>query len=88
MCPSLDLPECDATETCLLNPIEDPCERYDFGDKNPEEFEKMKLKFEDYRKQVVPPLNKPKDECANPKFYDGNWVPWLDSNKNPSKSGK
>lgn len=72
------LPICNPTTPCLFNLNEDPCERYNMAQRNPDVYRRMIAKFEDYRSKVVPPLNKPRDECADPAKWDGEWVNWYD----------
>ncbi len=77
-CPEQSLPLCDVTRTCLFNLKEDPCERYDYSEKQPNTYRTMKEVFESYRTKVVPPRNQPRDPCANPDFYNGFWTNWYD----------
>lgn len=75
---SLNLPACLSNQSCLLNLKEDPCERYDYSSIHPNEYENLKQKFEEYRAKVVQPLNKPRDHCANPEYWNGVWSSWYD----------
>lgn len=78
-CPNLKhLPQCTANHSCLLNLKEDLCERYDYSSLHPREYENLKQKFEEYRSKVVEPLNKPRDHCANPEYWNGVWSSWHD----------
>lgn len=63
---------------CLINLQDDPCEKYNVADNYPEKFQEMQQRFEEYRQKVVPPINKPRDENADPSLWDGVWVNWND----------
>lgn len=73
-----NLPPCDSAGSCLFDLNNDPCERYNVAQLYPEQYKMMKEKFESYRKRVVPPLTKPRDKCANPAKWKGEWVNWYD----------
>lgn len=63
---------------CLINLKADPCERYNVAEDNLHIFQKMQQIFEIHRQRVVPAINKPKDEDADPANWNGVWVNWGD----------
>ena len=63
---------------CLFNIEDDPCEYYNVADKNPDVMKKLLSVLENYKKSMVPPRNKPRDEAADPNAHGGVWTRWRD----------
>ncbi|XP_077531580.1 arylsulfatase B-like [Haemaphysalis longicornis] len=66
-------------EPCLFNIHADPCERENIAEENPQIVRKMAKRLEEYRKTMVPPLNKPPTRRADPRYFDYTWAPYMDS---------
>lgn len=66
-------------EPCLFNVHVDPCERENIAAENPQIVRKMARRLEEYRKTMVPPLNKPPTRKADPRYFDYTWAPYIDS---------
>nr|KAG5695414.1 hypothetical protein BaRGS_033539 [Batillaria attramentaria] len=54
----------------LYNIRDDPTERNDLAENNPEVLAKMKARLEEWRKTLVPANMPPDDPAANPKNFD------------------
>ena len=65
---------------CLFNLYNDPCEYNDVSSQHPEIYQRMKTKLGDYKKGMVPNVNKPGDKMADPKLHGGVWSPWIKLN--------
>ena len=63
---------------CLFNIEDDPCEYYNVAEKYPDVLKKLLSVLENYKKSMVPPRNKPRDEAADPNAHGGVWTPWRD----------
>ncbi|XP_020620378.1 arylsulfatase I-like isoform X2 [Orbicella faveolata] len=63
---------------CLFNIEDDPCEYYNVAEKYPDVLNKLLSVMEKYKKSMVPPRYKPKDEAADPNAHGGVWTPWRD----------
>ncbi|KAK7481483.1 hypothetical protein BaRGS_00027245 [Batillaria attramentaria] len=59
----------------LYNIRDDPTERNDLAENNPEVLAKMKARLEEWRKTLVPANMPPDDPAANPKNFGGAWSP-------------
>ena len=68
----------DNTKPCLFNIRTDPCEVSDVSADNPEVVRTLLSLIHKYNATAVPPLNKPWDPAADPKYWGYNWNNWLD----------
>lgn len=79
-CGQVPVKDCNPLqEPCLFNIHEDPCERYNIAEENPQIVRKMARRLEEYRKTMVPPLNKPPTRRADPRYFNYTWSPYMDS---------
>ena len=63
---------------CLFNIEDDPCEYYNVAEKYPDVMKKLPSVLENYKKSLVAPRNKLRDEAADPNAHGGVWTPWRD----------
>nr|ATE50179.1 arylsulfatase 4 [Psylliodes chrysocephala] len=63
---------------CLFNIREDPCERVNLASTRPNIVRNLEQLLLDYRKNIVPALNKPRDPRANPMDWNNTWTNWQD----------
>ena len=62
---------------CLFNIKDDPCEFKDMSKTEPQVFQRLKNRLEEYRKSMVPPRNNMTiDPLSNPKLHNGVWTSW------------
>ncbi|VDI79518.1 Hypothetical predicted protein [Mytilus galloprovincialis] len=59
----------------LYNLRDDPYEHNNLHTKEHSMLEKMKERLQEYRKYIVPPLNRKPDPASNPNKYNGYWTP-------------
>ena len=55
--------------------VDDPYEHNNLHTKEHSMLEKMKERLQEYRKYIVPPLNRKPDPASNPNKYNGYWTP-------------
>ena len=65
---------------CLFHLKSDPCEYNDLSEKYATLLKMLKTRLEQYRSGMVPTRKLPGDKASNPKYHDGVWMPWKDSN--------
>nr|UNO37567.1 GSS1 [Psylliodes hospes] len=63
---------------CLFNIREDPCERVNLASARPNIVRDLEQLILDYRKNIVPAQNKPRDPRANPQDWNNTWTNWQD----------
>nr|UNO37566.1 sulf4-like protein [Psylliodes hospes] len=63
---------------CLFNIREDPCERVNLASARPNIVRNLEQLLLDYRKHIVPALNKPRDPRAHPQDWNNTWTNWQD----------
>ncbi|CAH1102411.1 unnamed protein product [Psylliodes chrysocephalus] len=76
-----DQPEenkCNLKSPCLFNIKEDPCERINLASARPDILKNLETLLLDYRKNMVPALNKPRDPRSNPIYWNNTWTYWQD----------
>lgn len=72
--------ECKPLEKpCLFDIERDPCEMDNIADENPHLLRTLEYRLEQYRKTMVPPLNKPPTRRSDPRYFDFTWAPYMDS---------
>ncbi|XP_067658647.1 arylsulfatase B-like [Haliotis asinina] len=59
----------------LFNIREDPTEHNDLAQKMPDMVAKLRARFEDYKKTMVPANFPPEDPASNPHLFGGAWTP-------------
>jgi len=64
--------------TWLFNIEDDPNERNNVADQNPEIVRQLKERIEYYNSTHIEQLNPPLDPRSNPARFGGVWTPWLD----------
>nr|UNO37574.1 GSS1 [Psylliodes laticollis] len=64
--------------TCLFNIREDPCERVNLAFAKPNIVRKLEQLLLDYRRNIVPARNKPRDPRADPINWNNTWNNWQD----------
>jgi len=71
---------CDPTEEefCLFDLALDPCESVNLADDFPEIVYRLEIALRHYNRTVVTPRNQPADPLSNPKFWDYEWINWMD----------
>lgn len=73
---SADLPDFQQMpEEMLFNVREDPTERNDLAEKEPQTLQRLKDRLAFWMKSLVPAQNPPKDPKSDPKNFGGNWSP-------------
>nr|UNO37577.1 GSS6 [Psylliodes chrysocephala] len=70
--------KCNLQSPCLFNIREDPCERVNLASATPNIVRKLEQLILDYRKNMVPARNKPRDPRANPINWNNTWNNWED----------
>lgn len=86
MCPSgwvykngtIEEPPVTPSLTWLFNMTEDPFERNNLADSNPDVVSQLKKRIEFYNATHVEQLGPPFDPAADPKNFGGIWTPWMD----------
>nr|UNO37547.1 sulf4 [Psylliodes attenuatus] len=63
---------------CLFNIREDPCERVNLASTRPNIVRNLEQLLLDYRKNIIPALNKPRDPNSNPVNWNNTWTNWRD----------
>ncbi|KAJ9596973.1 hypothetical protein L9F63_012003 [Diploptera punctata] len=63
---------------CLFNIRDDPCETTNLASSRPLVLHSLEESLERFRKTMVNPLNVPGDPMANPLYWNGTWVNWMD----------
>uniref|UniRef100_A0ABD2XNR8 Sulfatase N-terminal domain-containing protein n=2 Tax=Trichogramma kaykai TaxID=54128 RepID=A0ABD2XNR8_9HYME len=71
----IDVANCQ--DSCLFDLANDPCETRDLSGQMPEKVEALKQFIDGYRRVLVPQTNVPLDPNADPKYFNGTWMPWL-----------
>ncbi|XP_018025361.1 arylsulfatase B isoform X2 [Hyalella azteca] len=66
------------SDACLFHISSDPCELKDVASEQPDVVKMLLQLFLQYNSTAVPILNKASDPNADPKFWNYNWINWLD----------
>ena len=75
------LPTCtSADKYCLFHIASDPCEYNNIASLMPDLSLRLYIQLLEYAANAHPPLNKPVDPKANPKYYNKHWTDWMDPN--------
>jgi len=69
----------DNNTISLFNISADPNEKEDVSAAHPDIVKDLLVRIEYYRKGLVPAWSPPNDPKSNPANFDGNWMPWVDS---------
>uniref|UniRef100_A0A4Y0BV48 Sulfatase N-terminal domain-containing protein n=1 Tax=Anopheles funestus TaxID=62324 RepID=A0A4Y0BV48_ANOFN len=72
LCDPLSIP-------CLFNIVDDPCERRNLADQYPDTLLDLQLDVERYKRNALPPRNKPADRRADPALHNNTWTWWQDT---------
>ncbi|CAH1102412.1 unnamed protein product [Psylliodes chrysocephalus] len=71
--------ECNLNQSpCLFNIREDPCERVNLASTAPNIVKNLEQLLLEYRKNIVPALNRPRDPRSNPINWNNTWTNWED----------
>nr|UNO37575.1 GSS-like protein [Psylliodes laticollis] len=70
--------KCNFQATCLFNIREDPCERVNLLSARPDIVKDLEKLLMEYKKNMVPALNKPRDPRSNPIYWNNTWTYWQD----------
>ncbi|XP_077545814.1 arylsulfatase B-like isoform X2 [Haemaphysalis longicornis] len=62
----------------LFDLYEDPCECNNLASTHKELLESMNKTLEEFKAQVVFPLNPPTDPASHPGNHNGTWAPWIE----------
>lgn len=80
----LNLTQCFPEKApCLFDVVTDPCEFENLARDMPQQIDRVRQWLEKYTAEAVDPVMTFKslehfDPRADPRFHDGNWVPWLE----------
>lgn len=81
-CPPVNVTEsqkCKPLESpCVFNIKEDPCERINLAQDQPDVLTNLQRLVEKYRKTAVKPRNIPRDPDADPALHNNTWTNWRD----------
>uniref|UniRef100_A0A182MU36 Sulfatase N-terminal domain-containing protein n=1 Tax=Anopheles culicifacies TaxID=139723 RepID=A0A182MU36_9DIPT len=64
---------------CLFNVLEDPCERRNLADQYPDTLLDLQADVVRYKRNALPPRNKPSDSRADPALHNNTWTWWRDT---------
>ena len=85
MCPSgwvhkngtIGQPPANPSLTWLFNVIEDPTERNNVAESNPEIVSQLMKRIEVFNSTHIEQLAPPMDPACDPKYFNGVWTPWM-----------